>query len=207
MGSQDSWVIVDACESTKNVSDARHPQYNTANESSQQLAGTTTGQLDRLARAFKNKLQLGEGGYDPNYPVNHKPPSFASQGTASTDTTAHGSVSAANVAFTSPYAGLTEYILAKHQQELEALCPGDMGAWLEGAGPQCTRLAVVTHHKMGRGGCHAARSKPSQASDGSYVDVPLPTTEAGRGLDIRAAGTLFNEQAFGPFVYDTHIDM
>lgn len=196
---------------TENFSATRPPQHKKANESSQQVAGTTAALLvDALAAAVRTQLHMHGDGYErePDYPVDHKPPSNMSNGTASTDATAVANVTASIMAFTTPIynfadTGLTESILAKHQHELQLLNPGDMGAWLEGAVPGCTRFAVP-HRENGR---HAPRSRPSQASDASYDLVASPLTEAGQSLDVLAAGALFDEQTFSPYMYTSHLDM
>ncbi|OIW34826.1 hypothetical protein CONLIGDRAFT_26712 [Coniochaeta ligniaria NRRL 30616] len=200
------------CVMVDNFSATRPPQHKKANVSSQQVAGTTAALLvDALATAIQTTLHMGEA-YEPDYTIDHKPPSNMSNDTTSTDATAVANVAASDMAFTTPTyvftgKGLTESVLANHQYELQLLNPGDMGAWLEGAGARCTHLAVAGHQKKGCGRCHAPRSKPSQASDASYDFVSSPATEAGRGLDIMAAGALFNEQTFNPSIYNSHLDV
>ncbi|KAJ9164906.1 hypothetical protein NKR19_g895 [Coniochaeta hoffmannii] len=198
---------------TENYSAARPPHLNKSNESSQQVAGTTAALPDLdLAAAIHTQVHMGgdKDEREPNYPIDHKPPSNMSNVTASTDATAVANVDTSKVDFTTPpynFAsnGLTESVLARHQHELQLLNPGDFVAWLEGAAPGYTHLAV-THHKKGRGR-HAPRSKPSQASDTSYVHVAPPTSEAGQSLDILAAGALFDEQSFNPYFYNSRLDM
>ncbi|KAB5563518.1 hypothetical protein GE09DRAFT_1057153 [Coniochaeta sp. 2T2.1] len=200
-------------EKTENYSAERPPQHKKANESSQQVGSTSAAVVDDIAASMETKLHVCGGGeaYEDNYTTDHKPPSNISNGTTSTDATA---VANSNTTFTTPAynhtfftdKGLTESVLAKHQYELQVLSPGDMGTWLEGAGPGCTRLAVgYYYNKKGHGG--AARSKPSQASDASYDYVASPTTEAGQNLDVLASGAQFNEQTFNPYMYTSHIDM
>lgn len=230
MNNQEPWFDDRECdfcsnksEKTESFSATRPPQHKKANESSQQVAGTTAALLvDSLAAAVHTRLHIhihgdGDGyagGYEceANYPVDHKPASNVSNATASTDATAVADVTASAAAFTAPVyhfarAGLTESVLAEHQHELQLLNPGDMGAWLEGAGPGCARLAVLHHHHSKGHASRAPRSKPSQASDASYDLVAPPTTEAVRSLDILAAGALFDEQTYRPYMYTSDLDM
>ncbi|KAH8905470.1 hypothetical protein BR93DRAFT_929727 [Coniochaeta sp. PMI_546] len=204
---------INSSSNTDNFSATRPPQHKQANVSSKQVAGTTAGLLAHaLAAAMQTQLHMGGDVYEAGYTIDHKPPSDMSNGTTGSDATAVASVADSNMAFTTPTyifadRGLTESVLANHQYELELLNPGDMGAWLEGAGPRCTHLAVSGRRQKGHGRGHAPRSKPSQASDASYDLVPSPATEAGRVEDIMATGALFNDQSFNPFMYDPHLDM
>lgn len=203
-------------EKLENFSASRPPQHKKANESSRQVASTTSAlQVDCLASAVHTQLHMHEAGHvgyerEADYPTDHKPPSNMSNDTASTDASAVADVAASAAAFTTPayhfaHTGLTESVLAKHQHELQLLNPGDMGAWLEGAGPGCARLGI-SHRKKGRG-ARAPRSKPSQASDASYDLVAPPITEAVCSLDVLAAGALFDEQTYDPSMYTLLPDM
>jgi hypothetical protein len=207
------WVVVDnLANTTENYSESRSPQYKEANESSQQVASTTAAQvIKKLGAAFQAKLHIGGDGYEHDYAITHKAPSNDSDATASTDITAPGTLIRSEATVTpstyNPFqAGLTEAHLAQYQHELESLNPGDIGAWLQGAAPGFTRLAILARQKKNGGG-HPARSKPSYASDASCEHVAAPNTDAGRGLDIRAAGALFNEQSSDPYLYDLHLEM
>lgn len=206
---------INSSADTDNYSADRPLQYKEANVSSQQVAGSTAALLvNALAAAMQTKLHMGGDVYEAGYTIDHKAPSnMSSNGTASTDATAVANVGASEMAVTTTptyiYAdrGLTESVLAHHQYELQLLSPGDMGAWLEGAGARFSYLTVSGQQKKGYGRGHAPRSKPSQASDASYDILPAPDAEAGRGLDIMAAGALFNEQSSNPYMYETHLDM
>jgi hypothetical protein len=199
-------------EKTENYSAARPPQRNESNVSSNQVASTTAALLDlKLAAAKHSHPHLGadKDDRDPNYPLDHRPPSDMSNVTASTDATAAANVAHSNVTFTTPTytfasRGLTESALAQHQHELQLVKPGDMAAWLEGAAPGYTQIAVAppTNNRRRR----PPRSHPSQASDASYDFVAAPTTVAGQNQDVRATGALFDEQALDPYTY-THLDV
>lgn len=201
-------VVSNKSETTENFGPERPQQYNDANESSQLVAATSSAH--GLAEAMDTQLHID--GYEDNYARTHKAPSDMSHHTTSTDATTVGNFAGSNMDFTTPIynmfpnEGLTESLLAKHDYNMNAINPGDMGAWLHGAGPGCIDLAILAHHKD-LDGRHAPRSKPSQASDASYDLVPVPPTDAGRGLDIRSAGALFDEQSFRPFVYNRYLDM
>ena len=202
-------IVSNKSETTENFGATRPPQHNEANESPQLVAGTTSAQDTELAAATQTQLHIDGDGYEDSYPIDRTPPSNKSNGTMGTDSTAIANVASSNVAFTTPAhsfpsKGLTESVLARH--ELQSLNPGDMGNWLDGASPGFTRLAISTQHKK-RCISHAPRSKPSQASDDSYDIVALPATDAGRGLDIRSAGALFDEQNSYPHMYNPRLEL
>lgn len=210
----DDWVVVpnaNISQNTEPFSASRPAQLKTANMSSQQVAGTNAAEallVAQLGAAMQSKLNIGPNPYDPTYDMDHKPPSNITDNTDSSGATARAdATAAATTTFTSPAfiynsTGLTKTLLEQHQLAINALSPGDLRAWLEGAAPAYTKFAISMEYNGHR---HAGRSHPSQASDASYELVMSPNTEAGRELEIRAAGALFNEQCTNPFVYTQYL--
>ncbi|OIW33076.1 hypothetical protein CONLIGDRAFT_640235 [Coniochaeta ligniaria NRRL 30616] len=198
----------------KHFSATRPPRNTKANESSQQVACTTaTRPVDVLASAIHMRLHIDDDAYESGYTIDHKPPSNTSNDTTSTCATAIANVVVSNTASTAPTfvfdgRGLTESILANHQYELQLLNPGDMGAWLEGADPRYSRPAASNPEEGYRQHSrHVARSKPGHCDDASFDLVRSPTKDAGQGVDIRAAGALFDEHAFNTFMFASDIEM
>jgi hypothetical protein len=206
----DDWVVVpnaNNSQNTKPFSAERPAQLKTANMSSNQVAGTNAAD-SLLAAQLQTKLNIGPNPYDPTYDIDHKPPSHITDNTDSSGTTVQADVTAAaTTTFPSPAfiynsTGLTKTSLEQQQLLINALSPGDIRAWLEGAVPGYSRFALSMEYNRHS---HAGRSHPSQASDASYELVMSPNTDASREQAICAAGALFDEQCTNPFVYTQHL--
>ncbi|KAK3942712.1 hypothetical protein QBC46DRAFT_255578 [Diplogelasinospora grovesii] len=183
----DGWVNVTGKFSTKGHTKSRTPQYNGDNESSVQVAGTSSAEVAGMGTQFENisVLHLDDEFDVPELEstTSTSVPSAITLTVVDDDSSVNytGIVGAATMASHAGMAGLTEAALDQHLRQLNQGFAGDISDWVAGAGLGerfHRHLAPSVPHSMRP----APRSKTSLASSSISGDpdwqMVLPPTTA-----------------------------
>lgn len=204
------WVIVDTDGAMKGSDPTGPPPCDNHNLPPTLLVDADAAIDDRgLAAQFEAYMTL-DAGYDP---ATKTAPTVETMG--SDDTLNDGArIYVAGIALPGPHPAsargsawpdsrLTENTLERYQQQLAELSPGDLRQWLDAAAPGFTRHNVVTRDAPSSYLAVRSFKESRGATDASFEMVARPDAVGFAADDIRAAGTMFDGDIIGSFVYDT----
>jgi len=211
MASDPDWVVVDTVVDMQGFSSSRPPQRNTENMPSKQFADAAAERCGLALRLAEYMNPNRDPGYDPRTKTAPTVETLTTDDTLNENPNVDGAgnprPSRRPALYAAPASGfrLTKTTLKQHQQQLDALSPGDLHRWLDAAAPGFTRHNAIV---SGESGSYlAVRSKQSHATDGSFEMIIHPDTVDSATNDIRATGSLFDETSCSPSVYHQYLEV